>query len=140
MMSHPLRHNRHVESDLHPVIYKTAAGLILWFGIAAWLLFASSDYQKFDLVMVSFVMLAAVAIPSIVLMTRRHFLRTHMHAEEPAPHSLHAWLAGDFQTWQARIPAGEAAVQILLPLAAVSIGLTALGIVRIVDIARIATS
>lgn len=140
MMSHPLRHNRHVESDLHPAIYKTAAGLVLWFGIAAWLLFASSDYQKFDLVMVSFVMLAAVSIPSIVLATRRHFMRTHMHAEDTAPHSLHAWLAGDFETWQARIPAGEAAVQILLPLAAVSIGLTVLGIVRIIDLARIAAS
>jgi hypothetical protein len=132
MNRHKARHNRHVTADLHPAIWKTAVGLALWYVFAAWLFFASADYQTFVLVMVSFVIFAAIAIPGAVFLTRRKFLRTRLHAHDPSPGSLRAWLASDFETWQARLSSGEAAVQVLLPLAAVSIGLTLLGVAMLV--------
>lgn len=139
MTQHHSHHHRRLEHDLHPSVYKVAAGFIAWYAFAAWLLFASAGYQKLDLIMVSGVMLLAIGIPLIVFFTRRHFLRTHMHIEEAAPHPLRTWLAGDFDTWQARLSAREAAVQILLPLAAVSVGITVLGIAMIADIATLGT-
>jgi hypothetical protein len=132
MNRHKARHNRHVTADLHPAIWKTAVGLALWYVFAAWLFFASAGYQLFALVMVSFVIFAAIGIPGAVFLTRRKFMRTRMRAEDPEPGSLRAWLASDFETWQARLSSEEAAVQILLPLAAVSIGLTVLGTAMLV--------
>jgi hypothetical protein len=137
MTQHHSHRPRHLEQDLHPSVYKVAAGLILWYAFAAWLMFAAAGYQKFDLIMVSGVMLAAVGIPLVVFFTRRRFLKTHMHVEDAAPHPLRTWLANDFDTWQARLSAREAAVQILLPLAAVSVGITLLGIAMIADMATL---
>jgi hypothetical protein len=130
---------RQLEHDLHPSVYKVAAGLIAWYAFAAWLLFASAGYDKFDLVMVSCVMLLAIGMPLIVFVTRRRFLRTHRLVEDAAPHPLRTWLANDFDTWQARLSAREAAVQILLPLAAVSVGITILGIAMIAATASLGT-
>jgi hypothetical protein len=123
------RHNRHLFDMLHPAIHKAAIGFALWYILAMWIFFAGHGYQFFDLVMMSFIILAAIVIPAAVIHTRRHFLETYLHTEDPKPGALHSWLAGDFDTWQARISAREAAVQILLPLAAVSIGATLLGVV-----------
>jgi hypothetical protein len=41
---------------------------------------------------------------------------------------LRTWLSGDFETWQYRLKGSEAAIQILLPIAAVSFGRTAFGL------------
>jgi hypothetical protein len=39
------------------------------------------------------------------------------------------WVSGEFDTWQDRVTGANAAVQILLPLAAVAFGMTAFGFV-----------
>lgn len=128
-MTHGKTRGRQVSDQLHPVVYKAAIGLALWFVLTVWLMFGGgSGYQEFDLVMVSFVIIAAFAIPAILFMSAGKFVRTHIHREEPAPGSFRAWLDGDFRSWSARTPAGEAAIQILLPLAAVAFGATLLGI------------
>jgi hypothetical protein len=38
-------------------------------------------------------------------------------------------MAGDFDTWQDRVRGRNAAVEVLLPMAAIAIGMTAFGIV-----------
>jgi hypothetical protein len=43
--------------------------------------------------------------------------------------SFQAWARSDFETGQGRLPAAEAAVQALLPIAAVAFGMTIFGIV-----------
>ena len=43
--------------------------------------------------------------------------------------SLRDWAALDFDTWAGRLTGTEAAVQILLPIAAAAVGMTAIGIV-----------
>ena len=39
-----------------------------------------------------------------------------------------AWLSGEFETWQGRLKGTDAAVEILLPIAAVAFGMTIFGI------------
>ena len=134
MTHRKFRHNRHVTGDLHPSVYKAAVGFAFWYALAAWLLFANAGYQKFVLIMVSFVMLATVGVPAVAFFTGRRFRRAFIEKDRPAG-SLREWLAADFQTWQARLPAGEAAVQILLPLAAAAIGITLLGFAMVVSTA-----
>ncbi len=43
--------------------------------------------------------------------------------------SLRAWAAGDLDTWQDRVKGRNAAIEMLLPIAAVAFGMTAFGIV-----------
>jgi hypothetical protein len=81
--------------------------------------------------MVTFVILAAIAIPATVFFTGRNFREGHMGERRNAAGSLRDWLSGDFDTWQTRLRAHEAAIQVLLPLAAVSLGLTIIGLMAI---------
>jgi hypothetical protein len=46
--------------------------------------------------------------------------------------SFHDWKIGDFAVWGARLRGTHAAIDMLLPLAAVAFGLTALGIVFLI--------
>jgi hypothetical protein len=84
--------------------------------------------------MVSALMLIAVAIPAIIWLSWRRF-RGGPQQREPR---LRKWLSGEFVTWQGRLNAREAAVQVLLPLAAVAFGLTASGIVLAITAATFA--
>jgi len=50
------------------------------------------------------------------------------------PHtpSFHDWKTGDFAVWGGKLRSTHAAIDMLLPLAAVAFGLTALGIVFLI--------
>jgi hypothetical protein len=48
------------------------------------------------------------------------------------PTSFHDWRAGDFVVWGARLHGSHAAIDVLLPLIAVSFGLTAIGVVFVI--------
>ena len=122
-----IRHNRPVSDHLHPLVYKAAVGLALWFVLAAWLLFRGGDYLELLLIMVSVLMLIAVAIPTVIWLSWRK--AQGPAANKNAGEDFGEWLSGDFETWQGRVSAREAAIQVLLPLAAVAFGLTAIGIV-----------
>ena len=43
--------------------------------------------------------------------------------------SLREWMTRDFDTWQDRVKGRNAAVEVLLPMAAIAIGMTAFAIV-----------
>jgi len=43
--------------------------------------------------------------------------------------SFQEWMTGDFDTWQDRVKGRNAAVEVLLPMAAIAIGMTAFAIV-----------
>src|SRR5215471_5484193 len=57
------RSPQRVSYHLHPRIYMAAAGLLIWFVIAAWLLFGGSDYIELALAVISVLVLMAIAIP-----------------------------------------------------------------------------
>lgn len=125
MNEQPTRESRHVRLDIHPAVGLAIVGLTVWLVLAAWAGFSAGGYDDFLLVVVSFFFLIALAIPIISLQVWRH----HRPAKEtPQRRSLLAWLLSDFDTWTGQLKGSQAAVQILLPIMAVSFGMAAFGV------------
>lgn len=122
MQAHPTRHNRGQTDILHPRIYQIAAALALWLVLSVWFLFADGSYTSLILVVVSGFMLVAVGLPFILSRVGDGLERD----EQPA--SLRDWSHAEFNAWGAKLTGGEAATQVLLPIAAVSIGMTLIGL------------
>src|SRR5262249_45902333 len=115
--------DRPVSSILHPLVYALMAGLALWFVVSVWS-FAVDDNADYLLVVVSGFVLVAVALPYILS-------RVNRIDEGPreGDSSFRSWASADFATWQDRLPGANAAIEILLPIAAVAFGMTAFGII-----------
>jgi hypothetical protein len=124
-------HNRPVFDDLHPRIYAAAAGLVAWFAISAWLLFDRGGDIALSLAFVTVLLLVAVGLPYVLSLAWR---KSHAPSErEPQQTSFHDWKSGDLRVWGARLRSTDAAIDALLPLMAVAFGLTAIGIVFVVE-------
>jgi hypothetical protein len=99
------------------------------FVVAARLLFDRQNDIALPLAMVSVLLLIAVLLPwSISLIWRRHRMAHERHPEI----SFHDWRTGDFAAWGGELRSMHAAIDMLLPLAAVAFGLTALGVVFLI--------
>lgn len=122
-------HNKPIFDHLHPRIYAGAIGLVAWYALAAWILFDRQDDIGLLLTMVSVLLLVAVLIPLALSLVWRRHRRDQRHPEKL---SLADWRAGYFSVWGARVRGTDAAIDLLLPLAAVAFGLTAIGIVYLV--------
>ena len=121
------RHNRPIYNRLHPIVYAAVVGLVLWFVVSAWAFFGGEGYTELLLAVVSGFFLIAVAIPAALwLVWQRHQDSDAARGEHM---SLHDWASGELNTSQGRRKATDATVEILLPIAAVAFGITALGIV-----------
>lgn len=124
----PSDHNRPHRDQFHPLIYRVAGGLAIWFALSAWILFDHSGYIGLALTFISILLLMALGIPWILWRQWWKYGRSaHDTAKEAV--SLRDWGNGDMDVWGARLPSKDAAINMLLPLAAVSFGLTAIGIV-----------
>ena len=130
-MKESIRHNRHVSDELHPIVYKIMAGLALWFVLSAWIFFGSAGYTDLVLTVVSLFLLITVSIPFAIWLawSGSGFAREHKTGQR-----FRDWAAGEFETWQGRVSGKEAAIEILLPLVAVSFGLTVFGIALHFDV------
>ena len=123
-------HNRPVFDQLHPKVYGAAVGLVVWFALAAWVLFDRRNDIELPLAMVSVLLLIAVLLPwSMSLVWKRHQMRHQPHPQEIP---FHDWRTGDVAVWGAKLRGTHAAIDMLLPLAAVAFGLTAIGIVFLI--------
>jgi hypothetical protein len=120
-----------VSDRLHPLIHLAAAGLLIWFVIAAWLLFGGSGYIELALAMVGVLVFMTIAMPLALWRANVTAQRSDAasSATEKTSESLTRWLQGQFVTWIGKEKGSTAAVEMLLPLAAVALGITALGIV-----------
>ena len=112
-----------VTRRLHPRVYALLIGLALWLILSVWL-FAGNGTVDYLLVIVSGFIVIAVALPVILSRVTRIDAAT----DGDEPQSYRDWSAADFDTWQGRLSGAEAATQILLPVAAVAIGMTLFGI------------
>jgi hypothetical protein len=116
-----------VVSVLHPAIYVTLVGLALWLVLAIWG-FGYDGQTDYLLAIVTGFLVIAVAIPStLALMVYRR--SNSDEKKSSAKTSVREWMAGDFDTWQDRVRGRNAAVEVLLPMAAIAIGMTAFAIV-----------
>jgi hypothetical protein len=111
---------------LHPAIYETIVGLAVLFVLSAWGFFAPNDTYYLLAVVTGFVFVA-VFLPFQLWRVRRH-------GHDPRDNSLSDWplwnwLNADLDVWQARIKGSDAATGILLPIAAVAIGMLCFAIV-----------
>jgi hypothetical protein len=118
--------SKRVVSALHPAVYLALVGLTLWLVLAIWG-FGYDGQTDYLLAIVTGFLVIAVAIPStLALMVHR---QSNSDEQSSAKTSLREWMAGDFDTWQDRVRGRNAAVEVLLPMAAIAIGMTAFAIV-----------
>jgi len=123
-------HNKPVFNHLHPKIYGAAVGLIAWFTLMAWVLFDRSSDAGESLMFVSVLFLVAILLPWTLSLVWKKYEMPHERQQQST--SLHDWRAGDFEVWGAKLHGTDAAIDVLLPLMAVSFGLTAIGIVFVI--------
>jgi cytosine/uracil/thiamine/allantoin permease len=113
--------------QLHPYVYIALAGLAFWLVVSAWVLFSQGGYLELDLGVISALVFMIIAIPTVLYFVQRRF-----HAPDQASsigHPFRAWMSGDFDMRQGRRKNASAFVEILLPMAAAVIGITAIGII-----------
>ena len=121
-----IRRNRRVSDHLHPFVYMAIVGLALWLVLSVWG-FAGGGYTDFLLAVVSGFVFIAVALPYTLWRVWRK--NQGPDAARENRESFRDWASGEFDTWQGRLKGANAAVEILLPIAAVAFGMTAFGIV-----------
>lgn len=122
------KHNRPHRDQFHPLIYGVAGGLAIWFALSAWILFDRQGYIELALAFISILLLMALGIPWILWRQWWKYGRSG-HDDQRETVSLRDWGNGDMDVWGARLHSADAAINMLLPLAAVAFGLTAIGIV-----------
>jgi hypothetical protein len=115
---------RPVTNRLHPRVYTLLIGLALWFILSVWS-FAGAGVTDYLLFIVSGFIFIAVALP--VILSRVERLKNKASGEHAQP-SLREWASWDFETSQGRLSGMQAALQILLPIAAAAFGMTAFSI------------
>lgn len=115
---------RPLTSRMHPRVYMLVIALTAWFALAVWS-FAGSGIVDYLLFVVSGFIFVAVALPLILACVER--------ADAPAPRdnesTLRDWARWDYDTWTGRLSGGQAATQILLPIAAAAVGMTVIGLI-----------
>lgn len=101
----------------------------------AWVLFDRSSDIGLSLGLVTLLFAVAILLPWIL---SRLWVRYRMpHEPHLGPTSLHDWEAGEFKVWDAKLHGSHAAIDVLLPLMAVSFGLTAIRIVFVIVRAQV---
>ena len=129
-----LSHEAETVSDQpHSVVRMAVVGLLIWFVAAAWLLFGESGYINLAFAVISVLVFMVIAIPAALWRAKLRSSKagsdvsngSRAAGEQP----LGLWLQGEFTTGSGREKSSAAALEILLPIAAVAFGITALGIV-----------
>ena len=123
--------NRPVTGSLHPRVYTVLIGLALWMALWAWS-FVGGGGTDYILFIVTGFIVVVVALQLVLLRVRR--------ADKPVDagngaddstdgaRSFQQWARGEFEAERGRLRAVEAALLILLPIAAAAIGMMAFGI------------
>ena len=122
-------HNKPVFDQLHPRIYGVAVGLIAWFALMAWVLFDRGGTTSLSLMFVTVLFVVAIILPWTLSLVWKKYQSPYERRETA---SFRDWRAGDFTVWGAKLRGSHAAIDVLLPLIAVSLGLTAIGIVFVI--------
>ncbi|HEV8680037.1 MAG TPA: hypothetical protein VGQ90_11735 [Stellaceae bacterium] len=116
---------------LHPWVYRTIVGLVFILVLSAWGFFGPGDSGLALAVVTAFIVIA-VAIPLLLwLIWRNNAARRERPADEVP---FVAWQARDFEICGGRLKGRDAAVQVLLPIAAVAFGMALFALVLHLDV------
>lgn len=110
----------------HPVVYRVLAGLVAWFVIASWQ-FAGHGHTDYLLAVASGLILVMGGLPALLGLTRRTARSRRGVASEKRRFA--DWASREIQVWSGPIKGGTAAVEVMVPIASVAIGMTLFGIV-----------
>jgi hypothetical protein len=110
---------------LHSSVYGILIVLVAWFALAVWN-FAGGGITDYLLFIVCGFVFVAVMLPLILSRVGRDDGAAQHQAKEP---SLRDWVTSDYETWTGKLSGTEAAMQILLPIAAAAAGMTLIGII-----------
>ena len=105
-------------------IYAVLIGFVAWMALAAWG-FAGPGYADISLTVVTGLLIIAIAIPLILW----RVWCANNGAQPDNRMSFSEWKFSQFEIWQDRVKGSNAAVEIVLPIAAAAIGMTAFAIV-----------
>ena len=122
--------DRPLRRRLHPVVYDIAIGLIILFTVSAWLVFDRKADTELPLSMITMFFVIAIGRPAIIARVWRR--KADLSAADRRIVTFREWVSGEFPVWGSHIRTSEAMVDMLLPLAAVSFGMVAIGIVFII--------
>jgi hypothetical protein len=129
-VSKPLAARRNQDSpisdSLHPLVNMAIIGLVLMFVAAVWIFFASDPYGAWLDVVITGLFVIAIAIPTLCWLTWR---RNADGATDGGHPSFHDWAVGEFDTSTGPVKGASATAEVLLPIAAVAVGMTVLGLV-----------
>lgn len=121
-------HNRPANetyNQLHSSIPKIAAGLVTWFVLMAWIFFDKQSLVALPLAFITVLFLVvALCFSGSFLVWYRHQPDYDRHPNEVP---FRDWIKGDFSVWGSQQSAGQAATEILLPMAAAAFGMTVMG-------------
>jgi len=120
------QHGRPGSEHLHPSIYAIMVGSVLWFVLSAWIFFGGAEYMGLLLAVVSGFFLMAAAIPFVLWCVWQKYRPVPAREDR---RSFRQWVSGEFETRQGRRRALDAAIEIVLPLAAAAAGMTAMGLI-----------
>lgn len=105
-------------------VYAAVIGCVAWMGLAAWG-FAGPGYADLSLAVVTGLLIVVTTIPLILWRVWR--ANTDERADDRM--SFREWKSSQFETWQDRVKGSNAAVEIVLPIAAAAIGMTVFAVV-----------
>jgi hypothetical protein len=128
-------HDRPVHDGLHPLVYRSIIALTIWLVLSAWVFFNRGAYVGLTLAMITVFFVIVVGIPLLIWKTWQHNAPPE-ETREPEE-SFDAWASQSFATWTGKLTGREAAMQILLPIAAVSIGMFIFGLVFYFDVPHV---
>lgn len=120
------RHNQPVHDELHPLVYKALAGLTVWLVLSIWVLFSGAQYIGLILAMITVFFIVLTGILTLIANTWWH---RAAHTDHPPEETFPVWASQQFRTWTGDLTGHAAAVQILLPIAAVAFSMTIFGLV-----------
>jgi hypothetical protein len=115
-----------ISDSLHPLVNIAIIGLVSMFVAAVWMFFNSGPYQAWLDVVVTGLFVIAIAIPVLLWLTWR---RNTDSARDDSHLSFRDWAVGDFHTLTGPVKGANATAEVLLPIAAVAVGMTVLGLV-----------
>ena len=126
MTEHNANQDSTISDSLHPLVNIAIISLVLMFVAEVWMFFDSGPYEAWLDVVVTGLFVIAIAVPALLWLTWR---RNADGARDDSHLSFRDWAVGDFDTLTGPVKGANATVEVLLPIAAVAVGMTVLGLV-----------